>query len=584
MNIQVKTMAYSILTTSLIIMSCVTSSLVQPLFAQTGKAGLYRAPLDIPLLLSGTFAELRSGHFHSGLDFRTGGVEGLNVYAIADGYVNRVVVSPTGFGKAVYIAHPETGHVSVYAHLKHFHGKIADYVLQQQYNRESFAVNLFPEAGQIPIIKGDLIGFSGNTGSSAGPHLHFEIRDASTQHPLNPLHFGFRVKDYIRPSIKTLAVYPVGPDAQVDGHSHYKTFEVQGWGEQPRVKDNDTIRAYGEIAFGITTFDTHNDTPNRNGVYSIELFIDSIKVFGFRALRFSFDETRYLNSFIDYAHYINHKNRIIRTEIDPMNQLSLYDGMHDKGTFTVEAGQTYRAAYIVRDNHGNISRLPFLIEGVEKTASPQEKLNIKGEKITAGVEKTIYGKGFIAEFHKDAFYRDIVLQYSTRRSEPGLSDIISLGDPTIPVHSHFNLSIKPAAGQTDLSKLIIAKLEEDKEPISIGGTYENGYIIARSRSFGEFVLMADTAAPSIRPLNFKHNSDISRMQQLRIEIEDELSGIESYRPILNGDWILMEYDAKNKLLFYDFCERVRKGTNLFEITVRDKSGNQSTFKASLLNP
>ncbi|MDO8897816.1 MAG: M23 family metallopeptidase, partial [Bacteroidales bacterium] len=221
----------------------------------------FRPPMDLTIFLSGTFGEMRSNHFHSGIDIRTQGVEGHLVFAIEDGFVNRVAVSAVGFGKVVYLSHPKTGHVSVYAHLQRFNKEIGQYVKNQQYKNESFSVNLFPESNLLPVKKGDLIGYAGNSGSSGGPHLHFEIRDGATQEVLNPLDFGFKTKDFIRPNISRLAIYPEGDKSRINGRNAAAFFEVQGWGESHRIKDNAAVKAFGEVSFGITTYDTHNDTP-----------------------------------------------------------------------------------------------------------------------------------------------------------------------------------------------------------------------------------------------------------------------------------------------------------------------------------
>lgn len=551
--------------------------------AQSSPKPPYRAPMDIPLFLSGTFAELRSGHFHSGVDFRTQGSEGHKVFAIEDGYISRIAVSPTGFGKAVYINHPKTGHTSVYAHLQRFYGEVATYVKEQQYASERFAVNLYPETGKFTVKKGELIGLTGNSGSSGGPHLHFEIRDAATQHPLNPLHYGFQVKDYIRPSITRLAVYPVSGDATIDGQSQYKVFEVQGWGEQHRVKEHAVVKASGEIAFGISTHDTHNDTPHKNGVYAIDLHIDSIPVFSFRADRFSFDETRYINSYIDYAHFVNYKQHIIRSEVDKMNRLGLYHGSKNKGTFTVITGKTHQGEYVVTDNHGNVSRLPFKVEGVEtaEVSAKIETLKEVGQQITAGKAFQLKTDTYSADFAANAFYRDLRLHHFAKADSSKLSDVVNLGNPGIPVHSFFELGIRPCLTPIATDKLLIAYLEEGKEPSSIGGEWKNNQLVARARALGKYVVMADSTNPTIRPLNFKNGGDISALKQLRIEIKDDLSGIDSYHPKLNGQWILMEYDPKNNLLFYEIDERMQNGSNQFEIVVKDKCGNTSSYRAEL---
>jgi hypothetical protein len=540
----------------------------------------FRPPMDLTVFLSGTFGELRSNHFHSGIDIRTQSVEGHPVFAIEDGYVNRVAVSAVGFGKVVYLAHPKTGHVSVYAHLQRFNKEIGQYVKTQQYKSESFSVNLFPESNLLPVKKGDLIGFAGNSGSSGGPHLHFEIRDAATQEVLNPLDFGFKTKDFIRPNISRLAVYPEGDKSSINGRNAAAFFEVQGWGESHRIKDNAVVKAFGEVSFGITTYDTHNDTPNKNGVYSIELFIDSVKVFGFKADRFSFDETRYINSMIDYGFLVRNQSRIIRTKIDPLNKLSLYDGMKGSGTFVFENGKKYNAVYIVSDYHGNISKLPFTISG-EKPAdtSVLSKKDTIGDYVKARSEHKIAAQNYAASFPAETFYRDERIVHKSEKSSKYLSDIVTVGSREIPAHKSYKLSIKPGNYSVSKEKLLIAELGKDKKTTAVGGKFENEMLVVSTRSLGDFVVLADTVSPVVKALNFKNNSTVDTLKTLRIEVSDDLSGIESIKPSLNGKWLLMDYDAKNNLLVYEIDERLTFGENRFRLVVTDKCNNQTSFEA-----
>ncbi len=543
----------------------------------------YFPPLDIPLLLSGTFAELRSDHFHSGIDLRTQGVEGLKVYATEDGYVSRISIAPGGFGKALYIDHPSTGHTSVYAHVKGFNKVIDRYVKDEQYKAERFAVNLTPEAGRFPVKKGEVVGLSGNSGSSGGPHLHFEIRDTKSQKPLNPAKFGFKIKDFIRPSITKLAIYPADSQAYVNGSHKMQIYEVQGWGEQHYIKDKVHVKASGLISFGIGTFDTHNETPNKNGVYAVELFVDSVKVFGFRADQFSFDESRYINSFIDYAFLIKHKSRLIRSDIDPMNKLSLYDDRRYQGTFYVSDTATHRAFYKVTDHFGNFSYLHFTIEGSSVIKSPIESVRSteKWHIVKADQAVKLELNDVVVRIPAEAFYRDQNLQFESRQDKAFLSDVIRLGENTIPVHKAIDLSIKVQPGQIAPSKMLIARLEKGKKPQFAGNVLKDGYVTASIRTLGEYALMADTLAPTIKPLNFNSGTTIGSLQQIRIAIQDDFSGIATYQALLNGRWLLMEYDAKNNLLMYEFDERLQKGMNSFELQVTDKCGNVKVFNAKL---
>ena len=541
----------------------------------------YRPPVDIPIYLSGTFGEMRGDHFHSGMDIRTQGREGLPVYAIADGYVSRAAVSSGGFGKALYLDHPQSGHTSVYGHLLRFAPEIAKWVKQQQYEKQSFSVNLLPDKNLFRVRKGDVIAYSGNSGSSGGPHLHFEIRDAATQEILNPLAYGFKMKDFIRPSISKMAIYPESETSEVNGKNKPTFFELQGWGEQHRLKDPAVIRASGTISFGISTNDTHNDTPNKNGVYSIELFVDGDQIFGFRTDRFAFDETRYINSMIDYGYYVKNKSRIIRSTIDPFNRLKMYFNVKQNGSVTVKTGDTLKVEYVVKDIHGNTSKLPFTIVGAAtKNIEKQSPMDSTLTMATAGKPIAINGSGFSASFPADAFYKNVELKKEAAPSTNYLSDVITIGNEQIPVHKNYKLNIKLTDKIKNTQALTVVYVDKDKTT-SLGGAYSNGWISVNTRKLGRFAVMADSVAPTLIPLNFKQNADVLSLSELKVSIKDDFSGIKNILPTLNGDWLLMDYDPKNNLLTYEVDERLKKGMNTLRIVVTDECNNKTTLEVKV---
>jgi hypothetical protein len=276
----------------------------QALFAQNNQypQDFFRSPIDGRIYLSGTFAELRSNHFHAGIDIKTGGEIGKNIYAIADGYVSRIKVSPYGYGHAVYIAHPN-GFTSVYGHLNEILGPYGVYVKQQQYSKQKFALDLYFQVDQFPVNKGDTIAISGNTGSSGGPHLHFEIRETATQEPINPLLFGYQIKDHITPKIRGLRIYPAEKKTLINGENQAVGFSLRGWGKEYKLLNSDTISISGDFYTAINTIDKQNDSENRNGVYQIELWIDSTLFYMHNMERINFSTSRYLNTLIDFDHY-----------------------------------------------------------------------------------------------------------------------------------------------------------------------------------------------------------------------------------------------------------------------------------------
>ncbi len=542
----------------------------------------FRSPVDFRILLSGTFGELRAGHFHSGMDIKTGGVSGKNIYAVADGYISRVKVSATGFGKTLYVTHPN-GYVSVYAHLSRFNEVIATYVKEKHYKYESFELNLFPEEGSLAVKKGEVIAYSGNTGGSNGPHLHFEMRMESIQTPVNPLFFGFEVKDYIRPEIHWLKVIPSGPGAYVDGYADAKVFQVDGWGEQHRVKDHDTIRVSGPFSLAINTYDKQNDANNKNGVYSITLFADGEEVYHHDLEKFDFVETRYINSLIDYEEYVENKRRYQRTEIDPNNKLSIYADVRNKGILYFDDDAIHHLEYVITDFEGNISRLPIVIHTTPFT-DPAGNPPPQGAVFFSILEKNEYvAENFEMSLPGSVLYRDLWFEYDTAAMPEGtFSRIHRIHNDRTPVHTYFDVTIVPDSIPSDTDKLLLARITDDDTYIPYGGEWEDGALKASLRAFGNFVVLIDTIPPEIISVNIASGQIKSDRKTVKVKITDELSGIRRFRATLNGDWLLMEYDAKNNLLVYQIDERLKKGNNDFRLEVTDQRDNKTIFEKTLV--
>ncbi|MDM8003757.1 MAG: M23 family metallopeptidase, partial [Bacteroidota bacterium] len=299
------------------------------------------SPLHETPSLSASFAELRADHFHSGIDYRTGGVQGKDVLAVDDGYVYRIGVSPTGFGRALYVHHP-SGYSSVYAHLRNFRPDIEEYVRENQYSRKSFSVSLFPQKNQFTVTRGEVIASSGNSGGSSGPHLHFEMRDAATEDPVNPLSFDLGVSDHMRPVIDRVILYPMTMGSAVNNsHGSVSLGTVPSDGSYG-ISATSLPVVFGEVGIGIKCWDTFDNSTNRCGVYSIELLADGLKVFGFTADRFSYAESRYINAHIDYAARANSGEYIHRLHIQPGDRLSMYDGHAGRGLSLIHISEPTR--------------------------------------------------------------------------------------------------------------------------------------------------------------------------------------------------------------------------------------------------
>lgn len=544
----------------------------------------FMPPLDIKLYLSGTFGELRTDHLHSGIDIKTQGVEGKKVISIADGHISRIKVSPGGFGKALYITHPN-GYTSVYAHLKKFNDSIAAYVKDEQYKRKSFTLNLFPDKNEFPVKQGDIIASSGNSGGSLGPHLHFEIRETATEKPVNPLFFGFPVKDYVRPRISYLKVYQLGVHED-DYAKSARRIKVDGWGLKHRLRGEDTIGFSGNLAFGIAVDDQSNDMPNRNGVYSVELYIDSVLFFENKMDAFRFSESRYINSLIDYAEFVDSKIRFLRTEIDPNNKLPVYGKVENRGIYIPTDTLVHPVKYIVKDAIGNTSELNFYIQhqlgGIEvKTLdSPPDP-----SQFFLWQEMNAYEQDdFKLSSPKEAFYRDFVFTHSVSPGSDELfSNIHHVHRESTPVHKYLKMSIRAENIPEHLKdNVLVVKLDENGEYSSAGGHWEGNFVSTSIREFGKYSLAVDTVAPEIRPVNIHNGKRISAYRSIKIRIDDSLAGIDEYEPSINGNWILMEYDPKNKLLTYFIDDHLPEGESLFELKVNDLRGNIATYRATLI--
>ncbi len=550
---------------------------------QNYPKGEFISPVEFPLLLSGTFAELRSNHFHSGIDIRTQGVEGKKILACADGYVSRIRISPFGFGKTVYITHPN-GYSTVYAHLSGFNPEIAAWSRAEQYRMEQFDVDLFPQAGLISVKQGDLIGYSGNSGSSQGPHLHFEIRDSRTERPVNPLLFGLAVKDFTRPTINGIRLYPEGDNALINGKSTPFNPGIAGWGLSYRLSKSDTIEVSGGVSFGINAHDLLSGSNNKNGINRITVFNGNEIFFEWNAESFSFSETRYINSFIDYAAYSTSRERFMRTKVEPNNKLSLYRKVTENGILNVRADIVYPIRIEIADGSGNTSAINFVIRG-KAAESGVIKPKIEGQVFSYKRLNRFVTPHLKISMPGSCLYDSIVFEYNSTASDgKTCAPVHMIHNAETPVHDYYDLSVRvDPAYQKLADKLVVVSLSSNDKPSSLGGKYQNGFVNTRAREFGRFTVMADTVAPVIKPLNISNNKNIGTQKSIRISISDNLSGIKSYRGTLNGKWILMDYDPKNKLLEYRFDELLNQGVNRFFLEVTDDAGNKSSYSALLIN-
>lgn len=549
-------------------------------FAQNETYPQYPNPVKIPVSLSATFAELRSNAFHAGVDIRTQGVEGKEVFAVADGYVSRIGVSPFGYGKVIYITHND-GFTSVYAHLSKFNKKISDFVKSKQYEDKSFAQNIILDKNQFPVKRGDYLGLTGNSGSSGGPHLHYEIRYTKTQEPVNPMYFGLKIKDTRKPTIKGLAVYPL--DNSSVNNTDSALYCKVNYENNVYSIDNPVIEVSGNIAFGINVFDQADNANNKNGVYSVELYADNELIYKIISDKYSYDETRYINSLIDYSRYVKSNERFIRTEIDEFNKLKLYEKRN--GIITVNQGDTIEMSFVIRDYNKNKSKLSFTLIGTELPEFEHKGyLPRSYYRISDGESRDIYLDGFEAQIPEFAFYRNVSLKASQIDTMQNIySDFAyRIGIEEIPMHKKMTVRIRTISDYVNDSMIYIASVDAKGKLTFLGNMKEGDFLEAKTNVLGTYVIARDSIMPSIKPLNFSNNASVSENWSLRVMIDDKETGISKYAMYINDEWVLADYDAKNKLLMYQIDSHLKQGHNVLKVVVSDMVGNETVYSAVIL--
>jgi len=545
---------------------------------------IFISPLKIPQLLSANFGELRIDHFHSGLDIKTQGVTGKEVVASADGFIYRISITPSGFGNALYIRHP-SGYSTVYGHLERFVPDIEKYVKDQQYEKKSFQVTLFPSREQFPVKQGQLIAYSGNSGGSGGPHLHFEIRKSDGERPINPLLFEFGMIDNIKPVIEKLVIYPVNHHTLINNQNLIKKINVSGAHGVYSLSPGNVISVSGLAGFGIKAYDMLNDSPNKCAVYSIELIIDSNSIFKYIMNSFPFDESRYVNSHIDYETYMKENIYIERAYVLPDDKLSVYKYVINRGLFNFNDDKIHQGEIIVTDANNNKSVLTFQIKAQsEKTKTVPVLFDNCTKVMPYSTTNKYSSEGISLSIPEGALYDTLFFTYKKEKGTGEMfSDLHYVHDKYTPVHKAYTLSIKPTSiPEGKESKMLIVRLDDDQKMNGINGIWADGYLSADVLAFGRFFIGIDTIAPVISAYGLTPGANLRGNKEIKIKITDELSGIKSYEPSIDGNWALFEYDQKNDMLIYRFDEnRIKKGTDhKLVLKVTDNKDNTSIYKCN----
>lgn len=537
----------------------------------------FEAPLHIPLVLSGNFAELRANHFHSGLDIKTNGAEGYRIYAVDSGYISRISISHWGYGKAIYVDHPN-GYTSVYAHLSRFPEKIETYLRKKQFEEETETITIYPDSTEINVSKGEIIAYSGNSGSSGGPHLHFEIRETKTEYPVNPLLFGFDIKDDIKPTISNIKVYPL-TNGFVDGRNKPKLFPTSGAHGAYSLREGAVIEVDGEIGFGVHTIDKLNGAGNQCGIYTIELFKDDTLVFMLKMEKLNFYTTRYINTHMDYTEYNKLKRSIHKSFVEGNNKLAIYDSTYNKGKIQFTNSGNHNMKYIVKDVYGNTSELNFTVKSnpsMEKEVTTIEEV---GDTIAYKNDVVIEKDNFKVYLPENSVYQDLKASYKEEGIGKSVANLHEFGNSEIPVQHYFVMKIKTQNIPKNMeNKATVVEVSKDKRKVfAKGGEFKDGWIETKVRAFGDYTVKIDSIAPSITPVNISEGKNISSASNIQFKIFDNLSGIEDYDVYIDGKWMLANYVPKRGTLTltFDNYNKVEAGNHKLKVVVKDERGNES---------
>ena len=527
-------------------------------------------PLEIPIILSGTFAELRPNHFHAGIDIKTKGTEGFKVYSIGDGYVSRIQITHGGYGKALYIKH-DNGQSSVYAHLQKFSPKIEKIVKEIQYSKESYTFRTYPSKDEIRISEKELIGFSGNTGRSFGPHLHYELRD-ELDRPINPMAFkNYSVRDTIPPVVLGL-YYKLMPENSISGsNSSFNELKLK------KISNNlfisDTLKTSGPVGFGINSFDRMNNTWNKMGLSNIKTNIDGNEIFNMDLNSFSYDEWRHINTFIDYPYYKNKKIKIQKLYIEEFNPLDMYKRSLGDGVVKInETNVTYLYSVKLFDFNKNRSEILVPIQWVKQNDLSNRKLDFENMfKVNKDSTYNFKFPGAKVSIEKNSFYTDKIIQIFEE------NNLLHVDKDSIPLLKGITIKMDVSRYNDSIrNRTYIGRIGENKKSSFVSSKKEENYVIAKVNNLGDFMIKVDSIKPNISVIDISDNQWISNRKNLRIKISDNESGVKNYRGTINDKWILLEYNPMKGILSYDFNDNVNRddAKNVLEIKIEDNVGNE----------
>jgi hypothetical protein len=537
----------------------------------------FRLPLD-KVVATGNFCEIRPGHFHAGLDLRTDSKKNLPIYAIADGYVSRIKISTYGYGHVIYITHAG-GYVSVYAHQHHFSDKLESYMRKKQEAEETFELEVFPAKDELPVKKSEVIGYTGNTGSSQAPHLHFEIRDEKTEAALNPFRY-FNLVDTVAPGIEGLYFYDTNDLNDAKVISEKKVTQAakaektkKGDPKSETISLKDTFLLPECSGFGFSAYDRHIKNGNQNQIYSATLYLDNKVYYKHTYDTMGFDESRYIYCFTDLSK--EYKNdRIQKCFLNKNEFLGIFSEVSNNGELFLRDTVVHTLQLVCEDAMGNKQSVSFRIKRRKNIVLPE----VKKYKYDCLKEVVFQDDEVKLVFPERCFFNDYNLFYTKSKKPEDRHSVHVFGVKTylfLPCSVYLKLQPTPI----DTSKLCIMEVTTGTY---CGGQIKDGYLFATPRMLGSFLVSYDTVAPTIKPMQKPgKDGDVSKLTKLDFKVLDERSGIAKFKVYINDKWYYSTYESKEHKITYTFDGSTPKGDLAFVLKVWDKKNNEAEYKVKL---
>jgi len=537
--------------------------------------GYFRNPLAIPIDLSGNFGELRPNHYHMGLDLKTKARENQPVYAAADGYVARIKIEPAGFGRALYINHPN-GYTTLYAHLNDFNPQLEAWVKEQQYKQQSWRIFLEPPASLFPVKKGDFIAYSGNTGGSQAPHLHFEVRRSADDVNLNPLLFGLPLADNVPPRILRMGIYDRTKSIY---EQSARLFPAKATGGTKYTATPELINVSSpSISFAIGAFDTHTGSTNLNGIFESILYVDEQPVAAFQMDNISYNDTRYLNAHIDYRTKAGGGPWLQQLFDLPGYINSIYRNIKNNGVVDLSDGAIHTVRIEVKDTYLNTSTLYCRVQykpgAASATTTPSADNPMFYPLMLDGFEKENC-EFFIGE---RCLYDSVHIRYAraATANPQAVSALHSIGASYIPLQEAFLVRVQPVKLLTpeQQQRTIMQWTSGAKKDVQ-KVEWQNNWASARFRDFGSYMLLVDQEPPSIVPIGFTDGADLSKATRIAFTVNDNNNKFKNVKPMLDGKWLRFTND-KGRTFIYRFDEQCPPGKHDLTIYAEDEAGNATT--------